>query len=160
TTQASRRRRPQWRSPLVLGGAGALVIALVLTLVAIMAPSGHKLSPGELALGGRQADTVLQISRPDGTVVASLLLEHDLVSGTGSVIGIPLDLRLDLGEGQLVPVANSIAGAGESVSSDALSDLLGITIDGSYTIERSVFVGLIDRMGGINIRLDSPVVVD
>lgn len=152
--RAARQRR---RALIVIG---AVVFALLAGLIGwkVVVASRAK-TPEEVALGGKQASVMFQLRAPDGGAAASVLIMHDRSAGSGGMLAIPRNLMLDVpGEG-VVPLTDALIIAGESLTRDALADLLGATIHGSFTFDPATFAAVIDRLGGVEMAIDHPIVI-
>lgn len=153
-----RRAARQRRRALII--TGAVVFALLVGLIGwkVMVASRAK-TPEEIALGGKRASVMFQLRAPDGGAAASVLIMHDRSANSGGMLAIPRDLMLDVpGEG-VVPLSDALVIAGESLTRDALADLLGATIHGSFTFDRATFAAVIDRLGGLELAIDHPIVI-
>ena len=153
--RAARQRR---RALIVIG---AVVFALLVGLVGWKAVlASREKTPEEIALGGKRASVMFQLRAPDGGAAASVLIMHDRSADSGGMLAIPRDLMLDVpGEG-VVPLSEALVIAGESLTRDALADLLGATIHGSFTFDPATFAAVIDRLGGVEMAIDHPIVVN
>jgi anionic cell wall polymer biosynthesis LytR-Cps2A-Psr (LCP) family protein len=152
--RAARQRR---RALIVIG---AVVFALLVGLIGwkVVVASRAK-APEEVALGGKRASVMFQLRAPDGGAAASVLIMHDRSADSGGMLAIPRDLMLDVpGEG-VIPLSDALIIAGESLTRDALADLLGATIHGSFTFDPATFAAVIDRLGGVEMAIDHPIVI-
>jgi len=153
-----RRAARQRRRALII--TGAVVFALLAGLIGwrVLVASRAR-TPEEIALGGQRASVMFQLRAPDGGAAASVLIMHDRSADSGGMLAIPRDLMLDVpGEG-VVPLSDALITAGESLTRDALADLLGATIHGSFTFDPATFAAVIDRLGGIELPIDHAIVI-
>lgn len=154
TRRAARQRR---RLLLVVG---AVVLALLVGLIGWKVISAARArTPEEVALGGKRASVLFQLRARDGGAAASVVIMHDRAAGTGGMLAVPRDLMLDVPAAGVVPFHEALILAGESLTRDALADLLGATIAGSFTFDQATFSAVIDRLGGIELPIDHPIVV-
>ena len=154
-----RRRRRQRRRRLV-----ALAVALVLLLAAALAWFLVRNSPEpeqEVAPQQRTQRTLLfQVRGADGSAAASALLAHDEPSTTGAAVLVPPQVIVDLPGAGSVPFGQALATGDPNGSSNALGDLLGVTVDGSWVLDQGAFGALVDGLGGLTVAVDVPVVQD
>lgn len=155
TRRAARQRR---RLMLI---SGAVALALVLGLVGWKVYSASRAkSADEVALGGKRASVLFQLRAPDGGAAASVVVMHDRAASSGGMLAIPGDLGIDIpGEG-VVPFSEALIIAGESLTRDALADLLGATIHGSFTFDPATFQAVVDRLGGVEMPIERAIVID
>jgi LytR_cpsA_psr family len=150
--------------------AGAGAVALILFMLAIWRPwsGGSDVSPGDKALGGPRASVLVQIRSAAGRAIANAVVMHDRERDRGSVVGIPDDLAVDVpdlgvetpasdrGSVRLVDALNV---AGESLTRDAVADVLGADLAGSFVLDTPTFASLVTRIGGIEVKVGAPVSV-
>lgn len=170
---AARKRRRQRQRRLVALGV-ALVLLAAAAVAVLLDRSAPDAEPAPPAAQGRTQQTLLlQVRSVDGSgALASALLAADAPSGSGAVVLVPPRVIVD------VPGAGSVAfgqalgpGAGTDTGADgaagrpaapadALSDLLGVTVDGSWVLESGALTQLVDALGGITATVDVPVLQD
>jgi hypothetical protein len=155
---AARKRRRQRRRRLVAVAVVLVLIAAagVATLLARRGPD----APTAVEPQGRTQQTLLlQVRTPDGTdTLASALLAVDPPARTGSVVLVPPQVIVDLPGAGSAPFGQALATGPPTTPRDALSDLLGVTIDGSWVLEHGAFGALVNELGGITAAVDVPVV--
>jgi hypothetical protein len=154
--EARRRRRERQRRLVALGLAVALVLtALVAFLLVRRAPD----PPSEIEPQGRtQRTLLLQVRGGDGAAALSALLAHDPASTTGAVVLVPPQVIVSTAGAGSLPFGQALAAGDPNASRNALGDLLGVVVDGSWVLEAAAFVGLVDALGGITVEVDVPVV--
>jgi len=92
---------------------------------------------------------------PGGDEVA--LLAADPVQHSGSVALLPSRLVTSVpGSGQL-PLGQAVATPDQGVASAAVSDLLGVTVDGSWRVDAGAFAHLVDAVGGVQVTVDREI---
>lgn len=154
-----RRRRRQRRQRLA---AAALVLSVVAAVVAAFvlvkgAPKPH----AEIGPQARtQRTLLLQVRAPDGTAEASTLLAADAASSTGAAVLVPRQVIVNVPGSGSGPFANALAAGDSAPSRNALADLLGVQVDGSWVLDQAAFAQLVDALGGVQATADVPVVVD
>ena len=153
-----------------LTAAGAGAAALLLLVLAIWRPwsGGSGLSPGDKALGGPRANVLVQIRSNADRAIANAVILHDREEDRGSVVGLPDDLAVDVpdlgvdtavSETGSVRLVDALGMAGESLTRDAVADVIGTDISGSFVLDLPTFASLVTRVGGIDVKVDAPVTV-
>ena len=154
-----RRRRRQRRRQLV-----ALVVVLVLVGAAAVAFLLVRNAPEpetDVEPQGRtQRTLLLQVRGADRAAAVSALVAHDEPSRTGSVVLVPPQVIVDLPGAGSVPFGQALSTGDPNGSRNALGDLLGVTVDSTWTLEAGAFTALVDALGGLTVSVDVPVVVD
>lgn len=150
------RRRRQRRLFTVL--AGLVVVGIVLAGVAAARRGG---APGiAVAKPARTQATVLfQVRGDGGAAIASALLAHDPAGHDGAVVLLPPQVILTVpgtGPLQLGPALSTVPA---ERSRSAVGDLLGVTVDSGWVVGRSTLAALVDKVGGVDVTVDAPVVV-
>lgn len=150
----SRVRR--WR--LVGAGAGAVVLAVVAGV--LLWPGGDSpAGTGDTAAtqGRSQSTLLVQLAGPGGNAVGSALLAHDTRSGKGAGVLVPSRLIADVpGQGSL-PFGEALGLVGGTLSADTLTDLLGVTVDGTWVLREDSMTKLVDELGGVTVDVDAAV---
>jgi hypothetical protein len=111
--------------------------------------------------GRTQRTLLMQVRAADGAgTLASALLAADGASSTGAVVLVPPQVIVDLPGAGSLPFGQALATGQPNGPRDALSDLLGVTVDGSWVLDQESFAALVDGVGGISAGVDVPVVQD
>lgn len=152
-----RRRRRRRRARLV--AALLAVLALLAVAFAVYLAKDAPDAPSAQDADVRTQTTVLfQVQGPDGDAVASALLAHDTEAETGAVILLPSQVLVTVpGTGSL-PLGRALRTVPPQGSRDALSDLMGVTVDHGWVVTTTVLAQLIDALGGVSVDVDVPVV--
>jgi anionic cell wall polymer biosynthesis LytR-Cps2A-Psr (LCP) family protein len=151
--QARRRGRRRW---FTAGIAVALVIALSAAWW-IAHTDGSNGTGAQAATPGRST-VALQLIGPTGKAEASALLTSDASSGQGGVVLLPSALLVDVpGAGSTV-LRDVPSLGGRGAAAEAMTDALGVTVDGSWTLTMEAFAALIDQLGGVSVDVDVDVV--
>jgi anionic cell wall polymer biosynthesis LytR-Cps2A-Psr (LCP) family protein len=99
---------------------------------------------------------LLQVQAEDRTAVASALLAADPPAETGAVLLVPQQVLVNVpGIGSL-PFGRALSSAPPHGSRDALSDLMGVTVDEGWVLTSAGLAQLIDLVGGIPVEVDVP----
>lgn len=151
-------RRQQRRRRLGTAGIAAVLVGVV--LVALLVTLGVRHATGHKSQPTRTQTTVLlQLRSANGTAAASVLLAHDTATGNGAEILLPSRLITDVcGFGTQMFGQVLTLPRGEQVSRSTLGNVLGVTVDGSWVLDRTAFARLVDRVGGVTVNVDVDVV--
>lgn len=156
------RAKPPERSSWLMWGAGVVVFLVValglVTLVrSVMGGGTPEALPSPTSTGFDRQRTLLVQLRDS----QKLALDNSIVATGGGLGGAqimsPSRLLVDVAGAGQMPLAESVRVLGASASQDALSDLLALKIDGSLTMERLAFAGLVDAVGGIEANIAEDV---
>lgn len=143
---------------------GRLLVAALALVAMVAAGAGVLLSRGPHAPGAAPAaapsDRVLlvQVVGPDGHgQLAALLGTSQGPTGTGgSVVLVPTRLLVDVTGAGTVPLADA-AGRPDPAAAHALTDLLGLRVDGTWTLPVAGLAALVDQVGGVDVSVDQAV---
>jgi len=148
--QRRRRKRNQRVAAVV-----AAVVALALVLSFVTGRGG-----GDDKKGGEtrtQRTLLLQVRSPDGIAVATALLAHDPARKQGAVVLVPPQVIVAVpGAGSQV-LSKVLGTSGADGTRNAVADLLGVVIDGSWVLDATAFQRLVTAEGGIEVDVDVPV---
>ena len=153
-TEQLRRRRRRRQQILAALLALAVVAAVVAVVLARRDPEG---SASVQPQGRTQATLLLQVQGGDLAAAASTLLAHDPVSRTGAAVLVPPQVIVDVPGAGSVPFGRALATSAPEGSRNALSDLLGVTVDAGWVLDSPTFIALVDRLGGLPVGVDVPV---
>jgi hypothetical protein len=139
-----------------------LVAALVVLALLVMGGGGYLawrwLGGGEGdALAGAPAAVLFQVRGPKGEAVASAVLRGGPGARGASVLVVPGNLRLQAVGHEPTALTDALTELGPSQSRDALSEMLGVQLDGSWILEEVAFASLVDQVGGIRTSVDVDV---
>ena len=153
-----RRRRRRRRQQLL---AGLLALAVVAAVVAFVLTRQDPESSATVEPQARtQATLLLQVQGAEQAAVASTLLAHDPVSRTGAAVLVPPQVIVDVPGAGSVPFGRALATTAPEGSRNALADLLGVTVDAGWVLDSPTFTALVDRLGGLPVGVDVPVMQD
>jgi hypothetical protein len=158
--EQQRRRSRRTRTVVAVAVAVVVLVALV---------GGYKVwrgaagSPEPAATATRpQTTLLLQVLDADRHSVDTVLLAHDTRSqGTGYGALVPSTLAVDSvgGAGTFGSIAPGGSGAAGDNAATALTDLVNVTVDGSWLIDTAGLAALVDGVGGVDVDVDRDVVV-
>lgn len=156
-TRSERRdeRRKQLR-----GRAIALLLALVLAGVGVggyFAYTTWFKGDGKAAQQASGGAVLIQLRGKDGQALASAVLANDPTRGTASMMTVPSVTIVNTPSAGPVPLGSLMASDGAGASREALAQLIGIKMDGSWVVSEPVLQGLVDMVGGIELDADVEV---
>jgi hypothetical protein len=152
--RAEKQRKQRQRTKL---GGGALGLAVLIVLGVVLAGTlggGHANKKGPTRT---QRTLLLQVKGPTGTAIASALLAHDRPSKEGSVVLLPPQVIATVPGSGAMPFGRALQAVSAKGSRDALADLIGVTVDGSWVLDAATFRRLVDQVGGIQVKVDTTV---
>jgi hypothetical protein len=149
------KRRKQRRRLVIAGGAAALVLIVLVTVVLVR--NGGDDAKGTKEAVRTQRTLLFQIKGNDGTAVGSALLADDRSKNEGAVVLVPPQVLANVpGKGNL-EFSQALSVGGVTGARNALADLMGVTIDGSWVLDGPTFAKLVDSVGGVSIDVDTTV---
>jgi hypothetical protein len=145
---------------------GRVLAAALAVVVLLAAGAGVLLSrrPGAVAPAAAAAATgrvlLVQVVGADGHgQLAALLGTSQGPAGTGgSVVLVPTRLLVDVTGAGTVPLSDA-ASRPDPAAAHALTDLLGLRIDGTWTLPVAGLAALVDQVGGVDVQVDHDVAV-
>ena len=152
-------RRRRRRQRVRLGVSLVLLLAVVAAAFAVYLAVDAPVRPRAAAADVRtQSTLLLQVQAEDRTAMASALLAADPDDRTGAVLLVPQQVLVNVPGGGSLPFGRALGSAPPHSSRDALSDLMGVTVDDGWVLTSARLVQLIDLVGGIPVEVDVPVV--
>ena len=148
-----RERRRRQRRRLVVAGGTALAL-LVVAVTVLLVKSGGSGGKENNKPVRTQRTLLFQVKAADGTAISSALLADDPKAGAGAIILIQPQVLANvpgLGSGEF---GHALSTGGVNGSRNALSDLMGVIIDGSWVVDGTTFARLVDSVGGVNVNVD------
>jgi hypothetical protein len=146
-----RKRRRNTRIVAALAGVAVLVAGVAF----LLSRGGDKKASDA---GKRTQRTILlQVKGPAGTAIASALLAHDPPATEGSVVLVPPQVIAAVPGFGSQPFGRALATTSAKGSREALADLMGITVDGSWVLDSTTFTRLVNLEGGIQVDVDVTV---
>ena len=151
-----RKKRRQRRRQLT-AAALAVAAALVVLVTVVLVHSGGSDGAGKGVRQRTQRTLLLQLTAADGSAQASALLAHDSRTATGAVVLVPPQVIASVPGVGTLPFSRALRSGGPKGSGDALSDLVGVTVDGTWVLDPSAFQRLVDLENGITVTVDTQV---
>lgn len=152
-----RRRRRRRRVRLV-----ALLVTVLALLAAAFAVYLAKEAPAPPTTAQQDVRTqrtlLFQVQGDNGAAAASALLAHDPEAGTGAGLLVPPQVLVTVPGREQLQFGRALAIVPAQGSRDALSDLIGVTVDDGWVVTNTVLTQLVDALGGIPVDVDVPVV--
>jgi hypothetical protein len=141
--------------------AGVLALIAVLLLAVWFAVSRFDGGENAPTVAARTQRVVLfQITGADGTAVGNVLLAHDEGSAGDGLVLIPPGLTVAGSGAEPVSLAQAVKEAEGKPARDALSKLLGVTIDGSFLLDETAFAALIDLSHGVTVDVPKKLAIN
>lgn len=150
-----RRRRNRVRLVALLVTLAAVAAALFAVYLAKEAPAPPGAAPEQVR---SQRTLLMQVQGENGAAAASALLAHDPVAKAGSALLIPPQVLVTVPGREQLQFGRALATVPPQGSRDALSDLIGVTVDDGWVLTTQVLTTLVDALGGIPVDVDVPVV--
>jgi hypothetical protein len=147
-------RREQRRERLTLLGV-VLGLAALIGGVVLWSPwssGGEAVDTGHDVMPDDRVAVLFQVQSANATAATSAILLHDRRGGGRSaLVTVPGDLILPVeGEGRMT-VRSALAEAGPTLTREAMAELLGVPMAGSWVLDGTEFAVLVDRLGGITV---------
>ncbi len=135
-----------------------LAVAAAAFAIWLAADAPEVPSPPDQPETRTQSTLLLQVQLPDRTAAASVLLAHDPDEVTGAGVLVPPQVLVTVpGTGSL-PFGRALSTVDAQGSRDALSDLMGVTVDEGWILSTESLTALVDALGGIPVEVDVPVI--
>ena len=159
-TRAERRAQAkQEQQRRTLRVVAAIVGAVLLAAMLFVVIHGRGGSGAPSGPAGRTQQTLAMTVAPLHTMsVASALLGTDPTDNSGAVVLLPSRWLLDAAGAGSVFYGETPT-LGKNVPAESLSNSLGITVDGSWSLTPSGLAALVDDVGGVDVNVRTNVVV-
>jgi anionic cell wall polymer biosynthesis LytR-Cps2A-Psr (LCP) family protein len=152
--EAKRRGRNRKRALVVLlvlallGGAGYLWYAGMIP--------GMKGAPGATApAAAQQRDViVVHLRNVDSDASSTALLVNNSSTKQGTLLLLPNSLAVTTADGGTTTLGKSVEDEGATPTRDSLDKLLGADIEGTWRLDTSFLVPLVDSLGGVKVDAD------
>ncbi|MGH8969005.1 MAG: LCP family protein [Actinomycetes bacterium] len=105
----------------------------------------------------KQETLLVQVAGADGTAAATALLGVTAGQPRAAAILVPSRLIVDVAGSGTVPFGETLTLADEKASADALTDLLGVRVDGRWVLSTAGLTALVDAVDGVQATVDVDV---
>jgi hypothetical protein len=150
------RRRRRRRLVVLLVTLLALLAAAFAVYLAKEAPEAPEAPEAKPAR--TQRTLLMQVQGENGAAAASALLAHDAETSTGGVLLVPPQVLVTVPGREQMQFGRALSTVPPQGSRDALSDLVGVTVDNGWVITTPLLAQLVDAFGGVPVDVDVPVV--
>ena len=134
------------------------VVGLVAWLLSGESGTSSKKSPAAAAAAARTQTTMLiQLKGNLDVAVDSALVAHDPANHDGVVVLVPSNVQTQVPGFGSMPFGQALSVGDSNAPTGALADLIGVTVDGSWTLTQSAFAALVDKVGGVTVAVDKDV---
>jgi hypothetical protein len=153
----ARQQRASRRTKLIAGAA--VVVVLAAAVAFLVGPgSGGKGDTRAGAPARTQSTLLLQLLGAKNVAQSSVLLAHDTASGgSGAGVLVPSALVVNVPGFGSSSFGDASALGTTSGAALALSDALGVLVDGSWTLQPAAFAALVDAVGGVQVNAQAQV---
>lgn len=152
--QARRRRRRRFLA------AGVVLLLLVAGISAYAASRPARKPSTPVVQQSRSQSTLLfQVRGASGAAIASALMAHDPAGRSGAVVLVPPQVILTVPGTGTMQLGRALETVPVERSRAAVGDLLGVTVDAGWVVDGPTLTALVDRVGGVSVDVDVPVVV-
>lgn len=134
-----------------------VVVAVVAWLLAGGSNKSGKTVPVAAASGRTQTTLLLELKGSLGSAVDSALLAHDSANHEGAAVLVPSNVQTQVPGFGSMPFGQALSLGNPSAPTGALSDLMGVTVDGSWTLTQTALAALVDKIGGVTVAVDKDV---
>lgn len=153
-----RRRRRQQQVRRIGAALGVLVLLAAAFAVYLARDAPEPPSSRATAEPRTQQTLLLQVRGAGGAGVANVLLAHDRPKRTGAAVLLPPQVLVTVAGTGSLPLGRATATVPAEGTRGALSDLMGVTVDGSWLLDQPVLAKLVDAVGGVPVDVDVQVV--
>ncbi|MGN6242522.1 MAG: LCP family protein, partial [Motilibacteraceae bacterium] len=115
----------------------------------------HGAAPPAPQAAGTERVLLVQVVGADGQGQLAALLgtSHGSAGAGGSVVLVPTRLLVDVTGAGTVPLAEAAARPAPAAA-NALTDVLGLRIDGTWSLPAAGLAALVDQVGGVDVQVD------
>jgi anionic cell wall polymer biosynthesis LytR-Cps2A-Psr (LCP) family protein len=154
--RSARRRAARQRIVVVAGG----LVGIALVAVGIWLLLRGDGSTGTVAADTppTQHTTLLQLTGADGTASATALVGTTAADHTAAAVLVPSRLIVDVAGSGDVPFGETTTLGDPSAPAAALTDLLGVRVEDTWTLTPDGLAKLVDAVGGVQAAVDVDVV--
>ncbi|MGD9957088.1 MAG: LCP family protein [Candidatus Nanopelagicales bacterium] len=160
--EAAQAQSHQTHGRLVAFGVGAVVVLALLGLFWTWLsrqtpPPDPQPTASPTSTAPTQPTLLLQVVDDEGVAVSDALLSVGGPLGRANVISIPQNTLMDVATGGTLPFGQINRLPDPNGSADALSDAIGVNVNGTLALDPGALSGLVDAVGGITADVDVDV---
>ncbi|MFC6239089.1 LCP family protein [Longivirga aurantiaca] len=160
--EASREQSHRAHGRLVVLGVAAVVVlalaGLAYTWLSRQAPAPEpQPTASPTSTAPTQPTLLLQVVDDEGVAVSNALLSVGGPLGRANVISIPQNTLMDVATGGTLPYGQINRLPDPNGSAGALSDAIGVDVNGALALDPGALSGLVDAVGGITADVDVDV---
>jgi anionic cell wall polymer biosynthesis LytR-Cps2A-Psr (LCP) family protein len=134
-----------------------VIAGLVAWLLSGGAGTSSKKAPVAATAGRTQNTLLIELKGSLGLAVDSALVAHDPAKHDGVVVLVPSNVQTQVPGFGSMPFGQALSVGDPNAPAGALSDLVGVTVDGSWTLTQSALAALVDKIGGVTVAVDKDV---
>ncbi len=155
--RAARRRARRQRFLVVTAGVlGVLLVGVGVWL--LLRPGGGAAPTTQRSAADTQQVTLVQVTGADGTAAASAIVGTTKADGSAVALLVPSRLSVDaVGSGDMAFGETTTLGD-PTAPAAALTDLLGLRVEDTWTLTTQALAALVDAVGGVQAAVDVDVV--
>jgi anionic cell wall polymer biosynthesis LytR-Cps2A-Psr (LCP) family protein len=155
--QRRARRQSQRRQVSLIAGAVALVLVVAVGGWWLFGRGGGGDNQNDAALQ-KQRTLLVQVAGADGTAKASALVGTRTDEKRAAAVLVPSRLIVDLPGSGSVAFGETLGLPDKQAPAKALTDLLGVSVDGGWVLTEAGLAALVDKVGGVPAEVDVDVV--
>jgi anionic cell wall polymer biosynthesis LytR-Cps2A-Psr (LCP) family protein len=155
--QRRARRQSQRRHVTLIAGAMAAVLVVAAGGWWLLGRDGNSSNPSDSAQH-KQRTLLIQVAGPDGTAKGSALLGVRTDEKRAAAVLVPSRLIVDAPGSGSVAFGETLGLPDHQAPAKALTDLIGVTVDGSWVLTPAGLSALVDKVGGVPAEVDVDVV--
>ena len=155
--QRTQRRRSQRRQGSLIASAVVAVLVVAVGGWWLLSRDGGGDDKNDAALQ-KQRTLLVQVAGPDGTARASALIGVRTDEKRAAAVLIPSRLIVDLPGSGSVAFGETLGLPDKEAPAKALTDLLGVSVDGGWVLTQAGLAALVDKVGGVPAEVDVDVV--
>lgn len=153
-----RERRKAERQRLLVVGGGVLGLALVVVGVWLMLRGGGEGAAPQATGPERQQTLLMQVTGADGTAAASTLVGTTAADDSAVAVLVPSRLNVDVAGSGDMPFGETTTLDDPAAPAAALTDLLGVRVEDTWSLTKGGLASLVDAVGGVQVAVDVDVV--
>jgi hypothetical protein len=155
--QRAARRRARRQRLLVVAGGALGVLLVVVGIWLLVRGGGEEAGPSQ-AGPAKQLTLLVQLTGSDGTAAASALVGTTAADDSAAAVLVPSRLNVDVAGSGNMPFGEASTLDDPRAPAAALTDLLGVRVEDTWTLTEDGLAALVDAVGGVQAAVDVDVV--